>query len=56
MCVEKEINKVLNYPENGLLLGSISLDISKHLGKTKIRSRFFNSDGTIDIDKFFNNL
>lgn len=54
MCVAKEINKVLNYPENELLLGSIAPDISKHIGETKIKSHFLNDDETINIDKFLN--
>ena len=54
MCVAKEINKVLNYPENELLLGSIAPDISKHIGQTKTRSHFLIKKDEIDIDAFLN--
>lgn len=57
MCVAKEINKVLNYPENELLLGSIAPDISKHIGENKNRSHFLdkdNDDDSMNIDAFLN--
>jgi len=52
MCIAKRINEKLKYDENMILLGTISPDISKHLGETKTRSHFLTNNKTIDIEKF----
>ncbi len=52
MCIAKNINKNLHFPENMLLLGSIAPDISKHVGQTKENSHFLTDGKTVDINRF----
>ena len=56
MAVANEINKVIKKDTHKLLIGSIAPDISKHLGETKVKSHFLDSDDTNipNIDKFLN--
>jgi len=52
MCVAKEVAKILHLPEEKLFLGSIAPDISKHIGKTKEKSHFFDRNNKINIEAF----
>lgn len=53
MCIAKEINKTLKIKDlNMLLLGSIALDISKHIGQSKDKSHFLINSIDINIDSF----
>ena len=54
MAVASEINKVIKKDTHKLLIGSIAPDISKHLGETKVKSHFLDSDDNNipNIDKF----
>ena len=54
MAVANEINKVLKRNDNQLLIGSISPDVSKLVGETKLYSHFLDSDDTDipNIDRF----
>ena len=56
MAVANEINKVIKKDDKKLLIGSIAPDISKHLGETKVKSHFLDSEDTDvpNIDKFLN--
>ena len=56
MAVANEINKVIKRDNNKLLIGAIAPDISKHLGETKVKSHFLDSEDTDipNIDKFLN--
>ena len=56
MAVANEINKVIKKDTHKLLIGSIAPDISKHLGETKVKSHFLDSEDTDipNIDKFLN--
>lgn len=56
MAVANEINKVIKKDNHKLLIGSIAPDISKHLGETKVKSHFLDSEDTDipNIDKFLN--
>ena len=52
MAVASEINKVIKHDNDLLLLGSIAPDISKHIGETKIKSHFLDSENT-DIPNIY---
>ena len=56
MAVANEINKVIKKDTHKLLIGSIAPDISKHLGETKVKSHFLDSEDTDipNIDNFLN--
>lgn len=56
MAVANEINKVIKKDNHKLLIGSIAPDISKHLGETKVKSHFLDSEDTAipNIDNFLN--
>ena len=56
MAVATKINKVIKKDTHKLLIGSIAPDISKHLGETKVKSHFLDSEDTDipNIDKFLN--
>ena len=62
MAVASEINKKLKRNNDRLLIGSIAPDISKHIGETKLKSHFLDSNDTnipnMDkfLDKYKNNL
>jgi hypothetical protein len=62
MAVASEINKKLKRNNDRLLIGSIAPDISKHIGETKLKSHFLDSNNTnipnMDkfLDKYKNNL
>ncbi len=54
MAVASKINKVIKKDTHKLLIGSIAPDISKHLGETKVKSHFLDSEDTDipNIDNF----
>lgn len=54
MAVANEINKVIKKDNNKLLIGSIAPDISKHIGESKLKSHFLDSENNYipNIDKF----
>lgn len=54
MSVANEINKVIKKDNNKLLIGSIASDISKHIGESKLKSHFLDSENNDipNIDKF----
>ena len=56
MAVANEINKVIKKDTHKLLIGSIAPDISKHLGETKVKSHFLDSEDTDipNVDNFLN--
>lgn len=56
IAVAKEINKNLHMNEKELFLGTIAPDISKHLGKSKVKSHFLtNKDSDLpNLEEFLN--
>ena len=56
LVVANEVNKVLKKDKKAILIGSISPDISKQIGETKVLSHFLDDvDGGIpNIEKFLN--
>ena len=55
IAVANEINKVLKKDESKYLIGSIAPDIAKHIGETKVKSHFQDTDdGIPNLEKFLN--
>lgn len=56
MAVANEVNKKLKRNNDKILIGSISPDISKQIGETKLKSHFLDTEETDipNIEKFLN--
>ena len=56
MAIANEINKSLKRNNDKILIASIAPDISKHLGKTKVKSHFLDDENSNvpNITKFLN--
>lgn len=53
IAIANEINKVLNHDESRLFIGTIAPDISKHIGESKNKSHFIDSEENVpDLDAF----
>ncbi len=55
IAVANEINKVLKRNNKHILIGSIAPDIAKHIGMTKVKSHFEDTNNDLpNLDKFLN--